>query len=106
MVPRGVPRICGPRLARRGDAASPERLAQRLAAWSGCQPLVAQNSSRITAFAPFDSDWYRLATDLLTASRWLIVSPMSEAVPTDREGAPLRAHSFMRQRDRFRGHLW
>ena len=54
----------------------------RLRAWSRCQPVVAHNSSRITTFAPLDADRYRVAAALVTALRWLIVSPMFEAGPT------------------------
>ncbi len=46
------------------------------------QPVVAHNWSRITALALLDADPYRVAVALVTALRWLIVSPMSQARPT------------------------
>jgi hypothetical protein len=68
----------------------------------------SRNSSRITALAPLDPDRYQVATAFVTALRWLIVSPMFEAVPTDRpppdrEAHPFAGHFFMRQRIGFAG---
>jgi hypothetical protein len=80
-----------------------------LRAWSRCQPVVAHDSSRITAWAPFDADQYRVAFAFVTALRWLIVSPMVEAVPTD----PAHPHRRTATRaflhaatNRLRGHFW
>src|SRR5680860_451951 len=78
---------------RRGPSAS----RSALRAWSRCQPVVAHNSSRITTLAPLDADRYRVAVALVTALRWLIVSPMFEAGPTPRcpYSPPRRRRAFL-----------
>ena len=79
-----------------------------LRASSRCQPVVAHNSSRITTLAPLEADRYRVAVALVTALRWLIVSPMFEAGPTPTRKPPRHAasgHFYVRQRPLLRGHL-
>ena len=59
------------------DGPSASRNALR--AWSRCHPVSSHNSSRTLALTARDDDRYRVAVAFVTALRWLIVSPMSEA---------------------------
>jgi len=59
-----------------------------LRAWSRCQPASSHNSSRTLALPTRDADRYRVAVAFVTALRWLIVSPMSEAGPTPTGNRP------------------
>lgn len=61
----------------------------------------------MTAFAPFNAERNRVAVALVTAVRWLIVSPMSEAARPTRpaaKGTATRA-VFMSQRISFTASL-
>ena len=72
------------------------------------QPVSWHSSSKITALAPLDADRYRVAVALVTALRWLIVSPMFEAVPTPPRQAASHADTralIDEATKRFRGHL-
>jgi len=81
----------------------------RLRAWSRCHPVSSHNSSRTLALTARDDDRYRVAVAFVTALRWLIVSPMSEAGPSPtgkRRRHAVDGHFYMRQRSLLRGHLW
>lgn len=103
--------IVGPEDHRRGRPAGrgPSACRSALRAWSRCQPVVAHNSSRITAFAPLDADRYRIATCRVTACLCAIISPTPHARPADRHHGP--GHADLRGRPSheatkpFRGHF-
>ena len=44
-------------------------------AWLRCQPVVAHNSSKLTHLPALSARSYRVAFALVTARRWLTVSP-------------------------------
>ena len=70
--------------------------AKALRAWLRCHLVVAHSSSRIAPLAALSARLYRVAIALVTARRWLIVSPMIGAYrqPELRPGRrALRAHS-------------
>src|ERR1035437_5670334 len=71
---------------RRGPSAS----RNALRAWSRCHPVSSHNSSRTLALTARDDDRYRVAVAFVTALRWLIVSPMSEAGRSQQETPPPR----------------
>jgi hypothetical protein len=72
-------------------------------------PVVAHNSSSIRPFSALLAHRYRVAMVLVTARRWLIVSPMIGAYRRERTKAGRRAlgaHSPMSQRPHLRAHFW
>lgn len=73
-----------------------------------CQPAVAHSSSRIAPFSVRLARLYRVAIALVTACRWLKVSPITETyrqlVPQPGRRA-VRAHSLMSQRTHLRAHI-
>jgi hypothetical protein len=80
-----------------------------LRAWLRCQPVVAHNSSTIAPLSARLARLYRVAIALVTACRWLIVSPITETYrqPVLQPGRrALRAHSLMSQRTHLRAHSW
>ena len=77
-------------------------------AWLRCHPVVAHNSSRIAPLAALSPRLYRVAIALVTARRWLIVSPMFGAyrlTPSRPGRRAQRAHSYMSQRTPTRAHF-
>src|SRR5665647_1819579 len=87
---------------RRGRATlGTKALPSALRAWLRCQPVVAHHSSRIAPFAARLARLYRVAIALVTACRWLIVSPLTETYrqPVPQPGRrAVRAHFSMSQR--------
>jgi hypothetical protein len=70
--------------------------ASALRAWLRCHPVVAHSSSRTLPSALLSARLHRVAIALVTARRWLIVSPMLGAYrpsPTGSGRRALRAHS-------------
>ncbi len=57
--------------------------ARALRAWLRCQPVVEHNSSRIRPLPALPARLYRVAIVLVTAWRWLIVSPINRAYRLD-----------------------
>ena len=69
--------------------------ASGLRAWLRCHFVVAHSSSRITPLAALSARLYRVAIVLVTARRWLIVSPMIGPYRASQTGSgrrALRAH--------------
>ncbi len=55
--------------------------ASALRAWLRCHRVVAHNSSRITPLIALSARLYLVAIVLVTARRWLIVSPILRGLP-------------------------
>jgi len=68
-------------------------------AWLRCQPVVAHNSSKMTHLPALSARSYRVAFALVTARRWLTVSPIDRAYRHRRSRLSRRAptRAFLRE---------